>query len=169
MRVLDLAAGHGMFGIAFAKLNPQARVVALDWPAVLEVARQNAHAAGVADRFETIGGSAFDADWGGKYDVVLLANFLHHFDAPTCEALLRKTHAALAEGGRAVALEFIPDEDRGGPPESVMFALTMLATTPSGDAHTFAEYGRMFRVAGFKRSELHPLDPTMERVVIGYR
>lgn len=168
MRVLDLAAGHGMFGIAFARLNPQARVVALDWPAVLDVARANANAAGVADRFETIGGNAFDADWGGTYDVVLLANFLHHFDAPTCEILLRKTRAALADGGRAVALEFIPDEDRAGPPESVMFALTMLATTPAGDAYTFAEYERMFRAAGFERSELHPLDPTMERFVIGY-
>jgi ubiquinone/menaquinone biosynthesis C-methylase UbiE len=168
VRVLDLAAGHGMFGIAFARLNPRARVVALDWPAVLEVARDNARAAGVSDRFEAIPGSAFDADWGGAYDVVLLANFLHHFDAPTCQTLLRKTRAALAPGGRAVALEFIPDEGRAGPPESVMFALTMLATTPAGDAYTFAEYERMFRAAGFARSELHPLDPTMERVVIGY-
>src|SRR5882672_3259293 len=35
MKVLDIAAGHGNFGITIAKLNPQARVVAQDWAAVL--------------------------------------------------------------------------------------------------------------------------------------
>ena len=38
IRVLDIAAGHGLFGLAFAANNPQAEIVALDWPAVLEVA-----------------------------------------------------------------------------------------------------------------------------------
>src|SRR5262249_53233760 len=37
-RVLDVAAGHGLFGIALARRNPEARIVALDWPAVVEVA-----------------------------------------------------------------------------------------------------------------------------------
>jgi RimJ/RimL family protein N-acetyltransferase/ubiquinone/menaquinone biosynthesis C-methylase UbiE len=167
--VLDIAAGHGLFGIAFANLNPNARVTALDWKSVVAVASENAKKAGVADRFDAIAGSAFDVDMRGPYDVVLLPNFLHHFDPPTCESVLRRVHSALAEGGRAIILEFVPDEDRVGPAESVMFALTMLATTPSGDAYTFAEYERMCRNAGFSRSELHQLPPTMERVVIAYR
>ena len=50
IKVLDIAAGHGMFGIEIAKRNPAARVVALDWEAVLAVARENAHAAGVQSR-----------------------------------------------------------------------------------------------------------------------
>jgi ubiquinone/menaquinone biosynthesis C-methylase UbiE len=169
LRVLDVAAGHGLFGIAFAKLNPAARVTALDWRPVVAVASENAKKSGVADRLDTIAGSAFDVDLRGPYDVVLLPNFLHHFDAATCESVLRRVRSALAEGGRAVILEFIPDEDRVGPPESVMFALTMLATTPAGDAYTFAEYERMCRDAGFSRSELHALPPTMERVVVAYR
>jgi precorrin-6B methylase 2 len=169
MRVLDIAAGHGSFGINFARANPNAQVVALDWPAVLEVAEQNARAADVTHRFSTIGGGAFEADFGGQYHVVLLANFLHHFDVPTCEGLLRKVRAALADGGRAVAVEFVPDEDRVTPPDMAMFALTMLATTPGGDAYTFAEYDQMFRNAGFARCELHSLGPGMQRVVIAYR
>jgi ubiquinone/menaquinone biosynthesis C-methylase UbiE len=169
IRVLDIAAGHGLFGLAFAKLNPNAHVVALDWAAVVDVAKENARRAGVDDRFETIAGSAFDVDFGGPYDVVLLANFLHHFDRPTCETLLKKVRGCLGEGGRAVTLEFVPDENRAGPPESVMFSMVMLATTPGGDAYTFAEYEKMFRSAGFSRSTLHELPPTMERVVIAER
>ena len=84
LRVLDLAAGHGLYGIAFAKQDPQVEVTAVDWPNVLEVAKENAQAAGVADRYQTKPGSAFDVDYGTGYDLVLLTNFLHHFDKATC-------------------------------------------------------------------------------------
>ena len=50
MRVLDIAAGHGLFGIEIAKQNPQAHVTGLDWAPVLEVALDNAKKAGVQDR-----------------------------------------------------------------------------------------------------------------------
>src|SRR5712692_6140152 len=133
---------------------------------VLDVARENAKAAGVSGRYRTIAGSAFDVDYGSGYNLALLTNFLHHFDVSTCESLLRKIHAALAPGGRAVAYEFVPDEDRVSPPVAAKFSLMMLGTTPSGDAYTFSEYERMFRNAGFKASELHPLPPTPERIVI---
>ncbi len=71
------------------------------------------------------------------YDVILLTNFLHHFDVPTNEKLLRKVYAALAPGGHAVALEFVPNDDRISPPMSAKFSLVMLANTVSGDAYTF--------------------------------
>jgi cyclopropane fatty-acyl-phospholipid synthase-like methyltransferase len=133
---------------------------------VLEVAKENAQKAGVADRYSTIEGSAFDVEYGSGYDLVLLTNFLHHFDAPTCETLLRKVHAALADGGRSVTLEFVPNEDRVTPPDAAGFSMMMLTTTPSGDAYTFAELERMAANAGFSRSTLYPLPPTIEQVVI---
>ncbi|HKS95081.1 MAG TPA: class I SAM-dependent methyltransferase, partial [Terriglobia bacterium] len=46
-KVLDIAAGHGLFGIAIARRNPNAQIVAVDWPSVLEVAKENAQAAGL--------------------------------------------------------------------------------------------------------------------------
>ena len=166
MKVLDVSASHGAFGLAFAAANPAARIVGLDWPNVLEVSKENARAAGVSDRYDTIAGSAFDVDLGGGYDVVLLPNFLHHFDVPTCEKLLRRLHPALNDGGRVATLEFIPDDDRVTPPMAAAFALTMLGTTPAGDAFTFAEYERMFNNAGYAGSELHDLPGTVQRAVI---
>jgi ubiquinone/menaquinone biosynthesis C-methylase UbiE len=165
LKILDIAAGHGLYGLAFAKNNPQASVVALDWPNVLAVAKENAAAAGVVDRYSTIEGSAFDVDYGENYDLVLLTNFLHHFDPPTNEKLLRKVHAALAEGGRVVTLEFIPNDDRISPPEA-SFSVQMLGGTEGGDAYTFAELERMFGNAGFSSSEMHALPPSIQRVVI---
>jgi ubiquinone/menaquinone biosynthesis C-methylase UbiE len=169
LKILDIAAGHGLYGIAFAEKNPQASVVALDWANVLEVAKENAAAKGVADRYSTIPGSAFDVDYGEGYDLVLLTNFLHHFDPATNEKLLRKVHAALAPGGRAVTLEFVPNEDRISPPETAGFSLMMLGSTPSGDAYTFGELERMFANAGFSRSEIHQLPPSIQQVVISHK
>jgi 2-polyprenyl-3-methyl-5-hydroxy-6-metoxy-1,4-benzoquinol methylase len=169
LRVLDVAAGHGLFGITIARHYPRATITALDWANVLTVAAENARRAGVADRHTLRPGSAFDVDWGGPYDVVLLTNFLHHFDVPTCEQLAAKAHAALAPGGRAVTLEFIPDADRVTPPATAGFALTMLATTARGDAYTFAEYDRIFAKAGFARSEFHALPPTTQQAVVSHK
>ena len=166
LRILDIAAGHGLFGLAFATNNKQAEITAVDWKAVLEVAKENANKAGVSDRYRTIEGSAFDVDFGSGYDLVLLTNFLHHFDPATCETLLRKVRAALADGGRAVTLEFVPNEDRVTPPDTAGFSMMMLTGTPSGDAYTFSELERMLANAGFSSSTIHPLPPAIQQVVI---
>ena len=165
-KVLDIAAGHGLYGLAFARHNPEAEVFALDWPAVLEVAKENARGAGAEARYSTIEGDAFGAEFGEGYDVVLLTNFLHHFDPPTCEQLLRKVRAALGEGGAAVTLEFVPNEDRVTPPLSAAFSLTMLAGTPAGDAYTYPELERMFGAAGFSSSEAHQLQASPQQAIV---
>jgi 2-polyprenyl-3-methyl-5-hydroxy-6-metoxy-1,4-benzoquinol methylase len=167
-RVLDVAAGHGLFGIAIAKRNPNAQIFALDWPSVLEVARDNAQGAGVGARHHLLPGSVFDRDLGSGYNLVLLTNFLHHFDISTNVALLRKVRPALAPGGRVATLDFVPNEDRVTPPLSAAFSMTMLGHTTGGDAYTFAEYDHMFRSAGFSSIELHPLPGPMSLLITHY-
>jgi 2-polyprenyl-3-methyl-5-hydroxy-6-metoxy-1,4-benzoquinol methylase len=169
MKVLDIAAGHGLFGISVLRANPQARVVGVDWKNVLEVAKGNAQMFGVADRYSTIPGSIFDVEIGNGYDLVLIPNFLHHFDVPTCEKLLRKLHAAIKPGGRVATLEFVPNDDRVTPPMPAAFALTMLASTPSGDAYTEKELKSMATNAGFAHHEFHPMPPSPHSVLISRR
>ena len=167
--VLDIAAGHGMYGITLARHNPHAKITALDWKNVLAVAADNAQRMGVSDRFHPLPGSAFEVEPGTGYDVVLLTNFLHHFDPPKNESLMRKIHEALAPGGRLVIVDFVPNPDRVTPPEAAAFSLTMLATTHNGDAYTFEEYRSMLRNSGFQAADLHPLPPTVQQVIIARR
>jgi 2-polyprenyl-3-methyl-5-hydroxy-6-metoxy-1,4-benzoquinol methylase len=169
LRVLDIAAGHGLFGVAIAQRNPNARVTALDWPNVLAVATENAQKSGVGDRHRTLPGDAFEVEFGGPYDLVLVTNFFHHFDRGTCEKLMRKIHSALADGGRCVNLDFVQNDDRVSPPTSAAFAMMMLGTTVSGDVYTFAEYESMFRNAGFASTELHALTRSPEAITISTR
>jgi len=165
-RILDIAAGHGVYGIAVAQRNPLAQLVALDWAPVLEVARENATAAGLAGRFSTIAGSAFDVDLGEDYDVVLVPNFLHHFDPPTCVAFLKRIQTALRPDGCVAIVEFVPNPDRVTPPEAASFSLVMLATTATGDAYTFEELNDMLRQSGFREITQHPLPPSVATAVI---
>jgi hypothetical protein len=155
--VLDIAAGHGLFGISIAKAVPEARVTALDWAAVLALAERNARAAGVSNRYRTIPGDAFEVDFDSGYDLILLPNFLHHFDRATCITLMRKVRAALSPEGQAIAVEFVADEDRLTPPQTASFALVMLATTPAGDALTRSDFALIADGAGFRSVSVAPL------------
>lgn len=165
LKVLDIAAGHGLFGIEIAKQNPNAHVTGVDWAPVLRVALENARKAGVQDRYNMLPGSAFDVDFGGPYDVVLLTNFLHHFDVETCVGLLKKVRSALEPGGMAATLEFVPNEDRVSPPVPAAFALAMLASTGAGDAYTFQDLADMHRKAGFGEAAAIPIPNSPHTIV----
>lgn len=168
-KVLDIAASHGIFGISVAIQNPAAHIYASDWKNVLEVARKNAEAMGVADRYHLLPGSAFETDFGSGYDLVLIPNFLHHFDSPTCTTFMRRVHTALQPGGRAAIAELVPNPDRVTPPTAAAFSLMMLVTTPAGDAYTFAELESISKNAGFARVELAPPEIGLDRLVIAHR
>jgi SAM-dependent methyltransferase len=169
VKVLDIAAGHGTFGITVAQYASNAHIYAVDWKNVLEVASENATARGVADRYHTIVGSAFEVDYGKDYDAVLVTNFLHHFDPTDNVVLLKKVHAALRPGGQLVILEFVPNSDRVSPPVPALFSVTMLSDTPAGDAYTFAELSEMCRNAGFEGARLVPLSHLPQSLVIAQR
>jgi ubiquinone/menaquinone biosynthesis C-methylase UbiE len=165
-RVLDIAAGHGLFGIHVALHNHAAQITFQDWENVLEVAQENATKMGIAGRFDTIPGNAFEVDLGTGYDVALLPNFLHHFDFATNVTLLKRVREALKPGGLVAVIEFVPNEDRVSPPDGALFAMRMLGTTPNGDAYTFAEIDRMLREAGFGASESRSLAPAHQQLIL---
>ncbi len=165
-KILDVAAGHGLFGIHAGLHNPAAEIVFQDWANVLEVAKENAEKMGLAGRYRTIAGSAFDVDLGGGYDAVLLPNFLHHFDFATNVKLLKRVWAAMKPGGIAAVVEFVPNEDRVSPPDGALFAMRMLGTTPAGDAYTFGEIDYMLCGAGFRPAEARSLAPAHQQLIL---
>ena len=166
VRVLDIAAGSGIFGITLAQKHPQAEITAVDWPNVLEVALENAQEAVLGQRYNTIPGSAFEVETGTGYHVILLCNFLHHFDAATCSKFLARIKNALVVGGKIYTLEFVPNEDRISPPFVAGFDLHMLRQTPAGDTYTEAEYREIFAAAGLEVTAATPLTGTAYTAVV---
>ena len=64
LKILDIAAGHGLYGIAFAKNIRRRRSSRWIGRPCWEVAKENARNAAVSDRYSTIEGSAFDVEYG---------------------------------------------------------------------------------------------------------
>ena len=65
-----------------------------------------------------------------------------------------KVFSALAPGGTVAIQEFVPNDDRTGPPNALIFAVNMLVNTEAGDTFTFAEMSQWLRKAGFRNPRL---------------
>lgn len=154
-RVLDIAAGSGIYGYTLAK-HPNVELTCLDWPNVLEETKNWAPRLGVdASRVHYRPGNLFEVDYGGPYDLVLLSHVYHHFDAPTCAQLTRKVAAALAPGGRVAVQDMVHDETLANP-GATMFSVIMMIWTRKGESFTFEDYRRWFLEAGLSEPTLHP-------------
>jgi ubiquinone/menaquinone biosynthesis C-methylase UbiE len=150
LRVLDIAAGSGVWGIALAEQSPLVRISAVDWPQVLKVTKKVAKRHGVANRLQTIPGDIGKVDFGSGYQVATLGHILHSEGRERSRRLLRKVFKALAPGGTIVIGEFVPNDERTGPPNALIFAVNMLVNTEHGDTFTFAEMSQWLRESGFR-------------------
>ena len=154
LSVLDIGAGSGVWGIALAQQSPHVKIHAVDWPRVLKVTRRVAKRHGVASRLTTSPGDFQKADFGTGHQIATIGHILHSEGAERSRRLLRKTFAALAPGGTIAISEFIPNEDRKGPPQALLFAVNMLIHTDAGDTFTFREISGWLKEAGFKNPRM---------------
>jgi SAM-dependent methyltransferase len=155
-RILDLAAGSGVWSVPFAQLAPDVRVTAVDWPGVLRTTRKVTERCGVASQYEFRAGDLREADFGSGYDAAVLGQILHSEGAERSRALLGKTYRALAPGGTIAIAEFLANDDRSGPPMAMLFAVNMLVNTTDGDTFTIPEISGWLRDIGF--GEVRTLD-----------
>ncbi len=150
IRVLDIAAGSGVWSIAIAKKCPEARVTVVDWQGVIPVCQKVTARMGVADRYEYKPGDLLEVDYGAGFQIATLGHILHSEGEQRSRQLLKKVFAALAPGGTIAIAEMIPDDDHSGPPHANIFALNMLVHTDVGNTFTFAEMSRWLQETGFK-------------------
>jgi ubiquinone/menaquinone biosynthesis C-methylase UbiE len=148
-RVLDLAAGSGVWGIALAQSSPHVTVTAVDWPEVIPVTRNTVGRFGLAERFAYVEGDLLKADFGSGHTVATLGHILHSEGAERSRALLAKTFKALAPGGTIAIAEFLVNPDRTGPIGGLLFAVNMLVNTDNGDTFSFEEISAWLAEAGF--------------------
>jgi len=154
LRVIDIACGSGVWGIAVAEADPEARVTAQDFPAMLAVTREYLKRHGVEQQFDFLPGDLNMVDLGqDQYDLALVGNIVHSEGERSSRNLLQRVYRALRPGGRVVIIEVLPNDDRTGPPFPVFFALNMLLHTEHGDTFTLSEYTRWLTEAGFARIE----------------
>jgi predicted O-methyltransferase YrrM len=166
--VLDVGAGSGVWGITLARLSPNVRVRAVDFPAVLAVTQALAARQGVADRLTPVAGDFLEADLGEGHAVAALGHILHSEGPERNRQLLRRVFAALAPGGTVVITEFVPADDRSGPAQPLLFAVNMLVNTEAGGTYTLREIGTWLGEAGFTNLRQIPV-PGAASVILADR
>ena len=155
VKVLDIASGSGVWGIGLAQRSKQVHVTAVDWPNVLKVTQQFATKFKVADQFSYVEGNMQTANYGSNFDIATLGHILHSDGESRSKTLLNRVFSALAPGGTIAIAEFLSNDTRTGPLQSMIFAVNMIVNTEEGDTFSFAEIARMA-----KRSRLRKRPPT---------
>jgi SAM-dependent methyltransferase len=154
-RLLDVAAGSGVWGIAAAQANPGLSVVAFDLPGVLSHARRNVERFRLADRFTFSEGNIREDSLGeSEFDAAVLGQICHSEGERYSRRLFETVARALKPGGTIVVADMLAREDRSGPLFTLMYALTMLISTTDGNTFTFSEYDSWLRAAGFTNVRL---------------
>jgi 2-polyprenyl-3-methyl-5-hydroxy-6-metoxy-1,4-benzoquinol methylase len=157
-RVLDIAAGSAVWSIPIARLGSTIKVDALDFPAVLSVAREYTKRMGVDAQYAYLPGNWRDIELESEaYDVIVLGHILHSEGRKLSEELLTRCHRALKPGGFIVIAEFLCNEERTSPATAALFAINMFLVTSDGCIFSQKELETMLNERGFievKRPEL---------------
>jgi len=149
VKVLDVAAGSCVWGIAVGQAYPNAHIFAADWEGVIPVTRRFAERHGLADRTSYIPGDINKSDFGSGYDVAILGHILHSEGEQCSRTLLRRVYDALKPGGTIAIQEFLVNSERTGPPAGLLFAVNMLVATKEGNTFSFEEIAGWLTTIGF--------------------
>jgi hypothetical protein len=149
----DVGGGNGSLLAAVLRRHPRLRGILFDLPGVVQRARANLEAAGLAGRCHVVGGSFFEAVPGGA-DAYLMRHILHDWDDERAAAILRNVHRAAPDGARLLAVEGVVPPGNG-PSFTKLLDLTMLVI-PGGRERTEDEYRRLFAAGGFRLTRAVP-------------
>ena len=117
------------------------KVTVVDMPQVTQVTREYAARFGVAEQYDYVEGDLREIDFGkARYDLILLGHIIHGEGRELGRRLLNRCAEALRDRGILLIAEFIPNDDRSGPPLPMLFGLNMALHTPEGDVFTLKEY-----------------------------
>jgi hypothetical protein len=152
-RIVDVGGSEGVLLRALLARVPAARGVLFDRADVIEGARHAVDDSGMAGRIDLVTGDFF-TDMPAGCDLYLLKSILHDWPDDKCEAIVRRVHAAAAEGSRIVIVEMLlPDTPQPSPVTLMdMNMLVMLG----GRERTAGEYRALLQRCGYEVSQVIP-------------
>jgi 2-polyprenyl-3-methyl-5-hydroxy-6-metoxy-1,4-benzoquinol methylase len=162
--LLDIGGSHGYYSVALCRRHEGLSGVVLDLPEAVEHAAPILAAEGMGHRVVHRPGDALTDDLGSRaYDVVLIAQLVHHFSEEQNRALAVRVARALRPGGVYAILDAFrspsaKDAGQTGALLDFYFALTSQSGTWSPE-----------EMAGWQRAAgLEPKRPIKFRTVPGF-
>jgi predicted O-methyltransferase YrrM len=134
-KMLDIGGSHGLYSVGLCRRHAELGAVILDLPEAVEKAAPLLAAEGLGDRVVHRAGDALVEDLGAEqYDLVLIAQLVHHFSAEENVDLAKRVARALRPGGVYAILDVFraPSARKAGQVAALLdffFALTSRSGT----------------------------------------
>lgn len=149
--MLDIGGSHGYYSVALCRRYPDLRATVLDLPEAVVAAAPLLAREGMGDRVIHRADNALTADLGREeYDLILVANLVHHFTEPQNRDLVRRCARALRPGGRLVIGEVVRPETPKAAGQIGALTDLYFALTSAGGTWSFAEMAGWQRAAGLR-------------------
>jgi SAM-dependent methyltransferase len=156
-QMLDIGGAHGYYSVAFCRKYSDLRATILDLPPAVEQSAPLLASEGMGDRIHHQAGDARTVDLGEEvYDLVLIANLVHHFSEDENRDLLLRVARALRPGGLVIIGDMIRPEPPGATGQIGALTDLYFALTSESGTWSFQEMARWQRLAGLRpRRPLH--------------
>ena len=155
--VLDVGAGSGVWGAAFAHAEPTVQVTFMDQPKVLAQTKRNVERLQLKNETMLWAADLLQADYGEeRFDVIILGQICHTQRPQDLPELLQKLACALRPQGYLVIAEHVLNAKRDAPIDYLYFAVREFVST-QGDILSLPEYEQLLEDAGFETTQCYRL------------
>jgi hypothetical protein len=151
--LVDVGGGNGSLITTVLQRTPRLCGLLYDLPHVIERAKSNLAAAGVADRCTTAAGSFFESIPAGG-DAYLMRHIIHDWDDERCRKILGNVRKVIPPAGKLLVVEGVVPPGNGSS-FTKLLDLTMLVI-PGGKERTAEEYAALYSRAGFRLTRIVP-------------
>ena len=141
MRVLDLACGSSIMSFVIAQKAPNVRIICVDTPKVLEVAKDLAVRMGVLDQVSFMSGDLHQLDLGtDKYEIALLGNVTNFFTVEQNMSLFQRINRSLTNEGSLIINVTMDTGEMNPHVRQYSFVLWTMSGTRFYDFHNYQDW-----------------------------
>jgi hypothetical protein len=145
----DIGTAQGDTAVQIALAHPHLSGYGFDLPQLAPVFEDYVEQNQLGERLTFVPGDFFIDDLPTA-DALIMGHVLHDWNLEEKQALIRKAHDALPDGGSLIVYESMIDDDRSQNTFGLLASLNMLIETPGGFDFTPADCMEWMRNAGFR-------------------
>ncbi len=155
--ILDIGAGSAIWSLTFASKDDKTSITAVDWPAVLEIAKASAKKLNLMERFTALSGNYHEVELSPEsFDLVIVGNVTHIETPEGNKALFAKAKKSLKANGEIVIFDIFPGQEEGELSQA-LYALGLALRTEKGQVYSSEQLQEFLLQSGFVDFEFHPI------------
>ena len=150
-RLLDIGGSHGYYSVSLCRRHASLSAEGLELPNAIAAAAPILARENMGARVVHRAGDALREDLGtSQYDVILVSDLLHHFDAASNRDLVERCARALTPGGMVVLKDTIRGDEGARPKQMPMLGAMGVSMISESNMWSVDEMQAWLADAGLK-------------------